>query len=298
MILLVACATQRLKNEQAGWLDSFGNIAPPGSIQLNDTLFFDRTELTNFSWLEYEFWVKSVFGAGSLEHLAMLPDTTVWDKFITYGEPYNKNYLRHAAYRDYPVVGVTWQQAIDYSKWRSDRVMEFSLVRAGIIPFEVNQTAHNHFTIERFYATDSMSAYHYLPYPNYGLPTIEEWRLAVAVSDSLEKTNLRRCKQRKLDVHPGGVKDDRFIIMSRDNSPHGVEPIAATSALYCKRGLIWQIRGNVAELCADSTLVLGGGWNDALQIILLDQPLPSAAPHAATGFRNVSRWQHWNGVRQ
>ncbi len=298
VLLLAACATQRLRKEQAGWLESFGKIAPPGTIQLNDTLFYDRTELTNISWLEYEFWVKSVFGAESPEHLATLPDTTVWSTLVAYGEPYMKNYLRHPAYWEYPVVGITWQQAVAYSKWRSDRVMELSLIRAGIIDFDEDQTAHDHFTIERFYSSDSLSAYHHLPYPSYSIPTFEEWLLAVAMSDSLERTDLRRCKQRRWDAHPGGVEDDRFIIMSRDNSPHGVEPIAAASALYCERGLIWQLRGNVAELCADSTLVLGGGWNDPLDTILLDKPLPSTAPDAATGFRNVCRWRHWDGVRR
>lgn len=298
VLLLAACATQRLRKEQAGWLESFGKIAPPGTIQLNDTLFYDRTELTNFSWLEYEFWVKSVFGAGSPEHLAMLPDTADWNTIVSFGEPYTQDYLRHPAYRNYPVVGVTYDQALAYSTWRSDRVMEVYLIRAGVIPYRRGQTSADYFSIERFYGSDSLKAYHHLPYPSYALPTYAEWHCAVAMSDSLERTDLRRCKQRRWDAHPGGVEDDRFIIMSRDNIPHGVEPIAAAWALYCERGLIWQLRGNVAELCADSTLVLGGGWNDPLDTILLDKPLPSTAPDAATGFRNVCRWRHWDGVRR
>ena len=35
---------------------------PPGTIQINDTLFADETEITNIAWLEYEFWTASIYG--------------------------------------------------------------------------------------------------------------------------------------------------------------------------------------------------------------------------------------------
>jgi formylglycine-generating enzyme required for sulfatase activity len=34
-------------------------------------------------------------------------------------EPYVEYYLRHPAYRDYPVVGINWLQASDYCAWRT-----------------------------------------------------------------------------------------------------------------------------------------------------------------------------------
>jgi formylglycine-generating enzyme required for sulfatase activity len=42
-------------------------------------------------------------------------------------------YFRYPAYRDYPVVGVSWIQANDFCKWRTDRVNEYILVEQGII---------------------------------------------------------------------------------------------------------------------------------------------------------------------
>jgi gliding motility-associated lipoprotein GldJ len=35
-----------------------------------------------------------------------------------------ENYLRHPAYGEYPVVGVNWIQATEFSRWRTDRVNE------------------------------------------------------------------------------------------------------------------------------------------------------------------------------
>ena len=49
------------------------------------------------------------------------------------------NYLRHPSYREYPVVGVSWEQANDYCIWRTDRVNERILIDAGLI-MEVTHT--------------------------------------------------------------------------------------------------------------------------------------------------------------
>lgn len=53
-----------------------------------------------------------------------MPDTLVWREELAYNEPYISNYLRHPAYGNYPVVGVSWKQADAYAKWRTDRVNE------------------------------------------------------------------------------------------------------------------------------------------------------------------------------
>lgn len=300
-MLLAGCAAQRLEKEHAHWLGAFGTMAPPGTLPIGNGLYYDETEVTNFYWLEYEYWVRTVMDSAAV--VGTLPDTTVWVRPKHYGEPMVDYYLRHPAYKDYPVVGVTYDQALAYSKWRGDRVMESWLVWAGIITRRKDQTMDDHFTIEGFYATDSLKAYHHLPYPSYALPNYAEWRIAVGVADSLARVNLPRCKKFKSSEFRGArftecsdvVRDGRFKINSNDVS--GGDPVAPTNCERCERPLIWQLRGNVAELSADSTLSLGGGWTDRLDSILLDQPFPNHAPNAATGFRNVCRWRKWDGVR-
>jgi gliding motility-associated lipoprotein GldK len=55
------------------------------------------------------------------ESLAVYPDTTVWvkDFSYSYNEPLFEQYFWHNAYKNYPVVGVTWDQARAYCDFRS-----------------------------------------------------------------------------------------------------------------------------------------------------------------------------------
>lgn len=49
------------------------------------------------------------------------PDTLVWirDYSYSYNEPLTKLYFAHPAYGNFPVVGVTWKQAIAFCHWRT-----------------------------------------------------------------------------------------------------------------------------------------------------------------------------------
>ena len=98
------------------------------------SFYMDRTEVSNFHWLEYMYWMRRVYYK-TYPHVykKCLPDTLAWRSVLGYKEKYVNYYLRHPSYRDYPVVGVSWLQANDFCKWRTDRVNEAILVREGIL---------------------------------------------------------------------------------------------------------------------------------------------------------------------
>lgn len=118
------------------------------------SFYMDETEVTNLSWLEYLYWLNRIYGDSYPEIVnKALPDTLVWREKMEYNEPYVEYYLRHPAYRNYPVVGVNWLQASDYCSWRSDRVNELILIREGLLNHSPTaQVDEDHFSTDAYFA--------------------------------------------------------------------------------------------------------------------------------------------------
>ncbi len=163
------------------------------------SFYMDEVEVTNFYWLEYLYWLDRVYGADFPEvYKKALPDTLVWRSKLAFTEPYTEYYLRHPAYRDYPVVGVNWLQANDYCAWRTDRVNEVILIREGLFEHYPNQINEDHFTTDSYLAgqyesgkkvdgvqdfnpnkdTRNIKMEDGVLLPRYRLPTEAEWEYA------------------------------------------------------------------------------------------------------------------------
>jgi sulfatase modifying factor 1 len=119
------------------------------------SFFMDEAEVTNSEYFLYIQYMKDVFSPTEekYKHIynSVLPDTLVWRKSLGNTEILSQNYLRHPAYADYPVVGVTWLQANEYCKWRTNAVNLKKLIDDGHIKniFESDST-RNFFDTDRF----------------------------------------------------------------------------------------------------------------------------------------------------
>ena len=101
------------------------------------SFFMDEAEVTNIEYLLYLQYLERVYPPSDDTYRkiyqAALPDTLVWRNTLGFNELLTENYLRHPAYAEYPVVGVSWRQANDYCDWRTDRVNEKILVDKGVL---------------------------------------------------------------------------------------------------------------------------------------------------------------------
>ena len=101
------------------------------------SFYIDETEVTNLMYMEYLDWLETVFPLSEPRYRQIyegaLPDTLVWRNTLGYMEELTTNYLRHPAYAEYPVVGINWLQAVQFSEWRTNRVNEFILERESFV---------------------------------------------------------------------------------------------------------------------------------------------------------------------
>ena len=163
------------------------------------SFYMDQTEVSNLAYLEYLYWLNRVFGMDYPEvYNKALPDTLVWRNKLAYNEPYVNLYLRHPAYRDYPVVGVNWNQAQNYCVWRTDRVNEMILIEYGILDVDPDQLNENNFNTQAYLSGQyeglvrspledlnpnssgerKVKMEDGILLPNYRLPTEAEWEYA------------------------------------------------------------------------------------------------------------------------
>ncbi|MTI30911.1 gliding motility lipoprotein GldJ [Xanthovirga aplysinae] len=127
------------------------------------SFYMDETETTNTAYLEYLFYVKRDSSREFYEYA--LPDTTVWANDLAFNDSYVDNYLRYPGFRFYPVVGVSWVQANDYSKWRTKIVNQKLAEEAGLEEYAAE-------------TGESIPLETGAVLPEFRLPTEAEWEYA------------------------------------------------------------------------------------------------------------------------
>jgi formylglycine-generating enzyme len=175
----------------------FENNNAPRRVTVG-SFFIDETEVRNVDWREYMYWIQRVYPNDPQIAKSVLPDTLVWRSELSYNEPYLEYYLRHAAYSEYPVVGVSWVQVDKYCKWRTDRANEAMLIDKQKIDANIGQSGDKVFTSDSYLngmyegaegkkptknigkdgGTRRVSMSDGLVGPHYRLPTEAEWEYA------------------------------------------------------------------------------------------------------------------------
>lgn len=232
LVLVWSCASEKFDKprKKPKWVKM---ETPPGTVWLSDSLFIDETEIANVDYLQFVYWVKR---NDSARYSWTLPDTLVWIDRNFYGEPYVVYYLRLPGYQDYPVVGVSIEQAKAYCDWRTDRVNEMMYVRdtkGANIPIPANIIVPKKV--------------------RYRLPTIYEWEYAALSGLDYFKFPFG------YESFYGGKYLDANL--TRDyHIKQGMDSLKPYSCLMpnasgkVSRFRIYNMLGNVSELTSDSLI--------------------------------------------
>lgn len=290
ILFFAACHSHKMVIDKH---DSMTEITPPNGVELEPNLFYDQTEISNLHWLEYLYWINKIYGKNSEQYSDAMPDTTVWHPYDSCEEVYSKSYLRHVKYRMNPVLGVSYEQAKAFSKWRSDRAMEYMLISNGFIDRIEDQNQENYFTTARFLNGEIKSKKalteltHYI---EFRLPTESEWRMALKHNEEIrasatksDRKELEKCFQNR---EPIVAK--HYICLGDSQSVRPTNWVTAPCSE--KLGLIFNLQGNAREWIQSGETV-GGGWGDLLRTIQTKDVYEEIVEATEfTGFRCVSSW--------
>ncbi|GAB3572122.1 formylglycine-generating enzyme family protein [Hymenobacter daeguensis] len=140
------------------------SVNAPGVVPVGDSLFMDEAEVTNLHWMEYLHFLRKDSAAAVYQ--SQLPDTLRLRRWLfARHDTINKSRFYYYGYTDFihfPVLGVTYDQAVSYCAWRTAKVREGYLQSAD------------------FRKKHRKLLQQYDVVVTYRLPTVAEWETAAA----------------------------------------------------------------------------------------------------------------------
>ena len=255
---------------------------PEGIAILNDDTIavnpfrMSRYELSNAEYLEF---LNDLKGKGlDAKHKTALPDTAQWINFTEYGKPLAENYLRHPAYRNYPVVNISHEAAILFCEWLTEK-----------------------------YNSNYETGTRYV----FRLPTYSEWLRAAQAGQNRPyswnspflrdeqgrfRANFKHIpnelltfdqQTQQLRIAQSTVRYG-FFQVDGEGKPGTTVTITTPVGSYW-RGIsdLYNMNGNVAEMIEDKGIAVGGSWNCPGNDVQNTSVMSYNGPSPFVGFRVV-----------
>jgi formylglycine-generating enzyme required for sulfatase activity len=226
--------SQKIKKNKTETLKLNGKKTPYVYIGLTN-VYASKYELSNYDYLCFLNWIRKTKGEN--EYRQNLPDTNVWRSNLVSSEKYVDYYLRHPAYRNHPVVGVTYEQVLNYLNY---------------LTLTTNEKLQDK-RIKKIH---------------FRLPTEEEWE--TAARGGLAECTIYPWGTSRV-VHEKGkhkgiplanfMRNSGDLIHSLGMLNDGFDFTGDRHYYSPNRIGLYNMAGNIAEMILEKSICKGGSWN-------------------------------------
>jgi formylglycine-generating enzyme required for sulfatase activity len=256
IIIMAAFALPPQKLFSAKTLEkSFGKISK--------NLYIGKTEITNDA---YRRFLEDLLIKGEKEkYTHCLPDTSVWIYTGKNSNSFANVYFRQSDYDDYPLVGISYENALEYCKWLTVKYNSIKKRKFKKVLFR--------------------------------LPTRAEWQFAANGGDTTKQftwgTGFMRnnrgeelCNYRDVGfVYDSTTK--KYIENEIDLSSVPIRNKVTTKveSYFPSSFGMYNMCGNVAEMIAEKGIAKGGSYMDPAMMVTIASETKYHTPTADIGFR-------------
>ncbi len=226
---------------------------------IRDTVSFfyiSQYEITNKQYLIYVQDIKQK--EGLKKYAAALPDTTVWRDSLGFNEPYVQYYFRHPSYNNYPVVGVTYEQAKEFCNWLTVQYNENPKRKYDQVIFRLPTK------LEWYAAARGEDGYTVFPWQGYSARNAQGQLRAnfLYVPDR----NIYRDEDGRLVAMGGDDNKDNILPKKLQNQGGMTYPVKSFEPNSFG---IYNLAGNVEEFVEEEGITKGGSWYDPGYYLLI-----------------------------
>ncbi len=244
-------------------------------VQVNSFYMYQH-EVSNGEYMEF---VNDIKKADIGLYNKMLPDSTVWSDKLSFNELYVQYYFRHPAYSNYPVVGITHEQAEYYCKWLTETYNKEEKRKFRNATFELPDvtqwiSAAKGGGLKLNENGKWMANFNVIPQINIG-------RQSQSGSDTIVNMEYAESKWVYLRSNPLEYNENYY--------PNSYITTPVISYLPNNYG-VYNMFGNVEEYMKEEGITKGGSWRDTgyyLQIDVEEKYDSTNYTSAERGFRFV-----------
>ncbi len=231
-----------------------------------NAFFISRYEVSNEQYREF---LDSLIMNNDIEKLRYAGiDTNQWTKVFgnNFNAPLINYYSNHKAYNKYPVVNISYEGAMLYCKWLSDKYNRMKKDKSVIFEFS--------------------------------LPTKEQWIMAARGNSNSEYSwegpylagKTYYCNFKNLgaeNIHYNPKTRTYEIVATYLSDIRNMDISAPVKSYFPNKHELYNMCGNVAEMLAEKGIAIGGSWNDSGYDVRVESLQEYETPLPYIGFRPV-----------